>query len=57
MFHLTLDEHALKEAMDILKKQRDENLLLVKTEYQMRMESATKLAQFEEERLQKFYEV
>ena len=46
----------MESAIDILKKQRDDNLL-IKTEHQMRLDSATKLAKFEELRLEKFFEV
>lgn len=47
----------MESAIDILKKQRDDNLLLIKTEHQMRLDSATKLAKVEELRLEKFFEV
>ena len=43
--------------MAALQKQRDDSLLLIKTEHQMRLDSANKLATFEEERLNEFYEV
>ena len=39
-----------------LRKQRDDNLILIETEHQMRIDSANKLAKFEEERLQQFFE-
>ena len=47
----------VKSAMEALQKQRDDSLLLIKTEHQMRLDSANKLATFEEERLNEFYEV
>ena len=43
--------------MEALKKQRDDNLLIIKTEHQMRMDSASKLAAFEEKRVNDFYAV
>ena len=51
------DEKELANAIEILKKQRDDNLLLIKTEHQMRLDSATKLAKYEEERLESFFDV
>ena len=52
-----IDDADFTEALESLKKQRDDNLLLIKTEHQMRLESANKLAKFEEERLQTFFNV
>ena len=52
-----IDDSDFTEALESLKKQRDDNLLLIKTEHQMRLESANKLAKFEEERLQTFFNV
>lgn len=43
--------------MEALKKQRDDNLLIIKTEHQMRLDSASKLAAFEEKRVNEFYAV
>lgn len=45
------------EAMEALKKQRDDNLLIIKTEHKMRLDSASKLAAFEEKRVNEFYAV
>lgn len=47
----------VKSAMEALQKQRDDSLLLIKTEHQMRLDSANRLANFEESRLNEFYEV
>ncbi|KAK8825668.1 hypothetical protein WA577_000839 [Blastocystis sp. JDR] len=54
--HVAIDEKELANAIEILKKQRDDNLLLIKTEHQMRLDSATKLAKYEEERLESFFD-
>lgn len=43
--------------MEALRRQRDENLLLIKTEHEMRLECADKLASFEEKCLNDLYEV
>lgn len=51
------DEVDVTEAMEALKKQRDDNLLIIKTEHQMRLDSASKLAAFEEKRVNDFYAV
>lgn len=51
-----IDEVNYEEAIEALKKQRDDSLLLIKTEHEMRIDSANKLAKFEEERLRKIYE-
>lgn len=52
-----IDEVDYEEAIAALRKQRDDNLILIETEHQMRIDSANKLAKFEEERLQQFFEV
>lgn len=54
---LILEDLDVKSAMEALQKQRDDSLLLIKTEHQMRLDSANKLASFEEERLNEFYNV
>lgn len=45
------------KAVDILKKRKENGLLLIQTELNMRMENAKSLAMFEEQRVQQFYEV
>lgn len=59
-------EHALLQieetedylkAVDVLKKRKENGLLLIQTELNMRMENAKSLAVFEEQRIQQFYEV
>ncbi|KAK8809393.1 hypothetical protein WA171_000977 [Blastocystis sp. BT1] len=52
----SMEDLDVKSAMEALQKQRDDSLLLIKTEHQMRLDSANKLATFEEERLNEFYE-
>lgn len=45
------------KAVDVLKKRKENGLLLIQTELNMRMENAKSLAVFEEQRIQQFYEV
>ena len=45
------------EALKILEKKREENLLFVKTNYQLSIDAANKMVKFEEERIQEFYDV
>lgn len=52
-----IDEVDYEEAVAALRKQHDDSLILIETEHQMRIDSANKLAKFEEERLQRFFEV
>ena len=53
----TTDNSDYLEALKILEKQKDENLLFVKTNYQLSIDAANKMAKFEEERIQEFYDV
>lgn len=57
MRHSVEESTDFKDAMGVLEKQKDNNLLLISTELRMRLECANTLAAFEEKRINQFFNV